>query len=84
MDVRKRQTSTVSPAQPGNLPRLVVDYDTDGADEDELTRFSIGAIPVSALCHSQFPCVYETRQTTLSPKAVWTALGEPADSVGRS
>jgi hypothetical protein len=63
------------------LPRLVVvDYDIDGADENELTCFTIGTSPAQARCHSQPLEAYETCAVALSPKAVLAALGEPVDS----
>jgi hypothetical protein len=64
-------------------PRVViVDYDTDGADEEDLTHFSIGGKPMIALCRSEVPESYEDLQTALSPKAIWAALddGGPEDS----
>jgi hypothetical protein len=63
------------------LPRIaIVDYDIDGADEEDLTHFSIGNTPMVALCHSEIPDRYEDFKTALSPKAVLEALGEPDDS----
>jgi hypothetical protein len=62
-------------------PRIVVvDYDTDGADKEELTHFSIGDQPQVALCHSEIPDRYEDYPAALSPKALWAAFGEPVDS----
>jgi hypothetical protein len=63
------------------LPRVViVDYDIDGADEEDLTHFSIGNSSMVALCRSEVPDRYEDFRTTLSPKAILAALGEPVDA----
>jgi hypothetical protein len=63
------------PAVP--LPRiLVVDYDTEGADDDELTTFTIGADHYEAVCHGVEPTVYESLDTALSPKALLTCDGD--------
>jgi hypothetical protein len=63
------------------LPRVViVDYDIDGADEEDLTHFSIGNTPMVALCHSEVPDRYEDFRTALSPRAVLAALGEAVDA----
>ena len=73
---------------PDPLPRprvVVVDYDTDGAGNDELTRFSIGGKPFQALCHSEKTLVYETlsqASSTLSPRTLLAAIGEPVDDAG--
>jgi hypothetical protein len=57
------------------LPRVaIVDYDTDGADEDDLLRFTIGSTPAEALCYRPIPEVYETFKEALSPRAVLAAL----------
>jgi hypothetical protein len=66
-------------------PRVViVDYDIDGVDKEDLTHFSIGGKPMIALCRSEMPESYEDLQTALSPKAIWAALddGGPEDSGG--
>lgn len=66
---------------PFALPRVViVDYDTDDANDDELTRFSIGNAPAEAICRGETPLVYETQDEALSPKTVLAAIGEPADN----
>jgi hypothetical protein len=63
------------------LPRIViVDYDIDGADEDDLMHFSIGNSPTTARCHSEIPGRYEDFSTALSPKDVLAALGETVDA----
>ncbi|MDR3220766.1 MAG: hypothetical protein LBU46_01980 [Candidatus Accumulibacter sp.] len=70
---------------PARIPQprvVVVDYDIECADEEDLTHFSIGAVPMIALCHSEIPDVYETFKRALSPKAVLEALGEPVDCGG--
>ena len=42
------------------LPRIViVDYDIEGASDDEITRFSIGSDPAEAFCRGEVPQVYE-------------------------
>lgn len=59
------------------LPRLaIVDYDTEGADEDEITQFLIAETPAEAVCRSEPVSVYESFDKALSPKAVLAALGE--------
>ncbi|MFT3803480.1 MAG: hypothetical protein QM766_19990 [Burkholderiaceae bacterium] len=41
---------------PIHLPRIaIVDYDTEGADDDEITRFSIGDDPAEAVCRFEMP-----------------------------
>lgn len=65
------------------LPRIaVVDYDTEGADDDEVTHFLIGEKPEEAVCRSDVPEVYESLTDALSPRAVLTALGEPMEDEG--
>ncbi|MDR0439912.1 MAG: hypothetical protein LBI59_02875 [Candidatus Accumulibacter sp.] len=61
------------------LPRIViVDYDVEGADECDITRFSLAG--ETALCRSETPEVYEKSfQKALSPRALLAALGEAAD-----
>lgn len=57
------------PALP--LPGIVVvDYDTEGADDDELTAFTIGADHYEAVCHGVEPTVYESLEAALSPRAL--------------
>lgn len=57
------------PALP--LPGIVVvDYDTEGADDDELTAFTIGADHYEAVCHGVEPTVYESLEAALSPRAI--------------
>ena len=61
-------------------PRIViVDYDTEGADDDEITQFSIGSEQTEAVCRIETPEVYESLKDALSPKAVLTALGATDD-----
>lgn len=64
------------------LPHLVVvDYDTEGVGDDELTAFSIGDEIVEAVCRVERPSVYEAFDTpALSPRAVLAALGAPIDA----
>ena len=62
------------------LPRIViVDYDIEGASDDEITRFSIGSDPAEAFCRGEVPQVFEALADALSPKAVLAALGEEVD-----
>jgi hypothetical protein len=62
------------------LPHVaVVDHDTEGADRDELTQFTIGADAVEAFCRGETPLVYEGQDDVLSPRAVLAALDEPLD-----
>lgn len=62
------------------LPRIViVDYDIEGASDDEITRFSIGGDPAEAFCRGEVPQVYEALADALSPKVLLTALGDEAD-----
>lgn len=66
------------PALP--LPRfIVVDYDTEGAGDDELTAFTIGTDHYEAVCHGVEPTVYESLETALSPRHLLTASSEQAD-----
>ena len=60
------------------LPRLViVDHDTDGADETELTEFIIGGDVVKAFCHVEAPIVYESfKSSALSPCAIVSMLDD--------
>lgn len=69
-----------SPLPPPRI--VVVDYDIDSADEDELTHFSIGADPDVALCHSEVPERYEDCPAAPSPRAIWTALAGPDEAGG--
>ena len=63
------------------LPRIViVDYDIEGASEDEITRFSIGSDPAEAFCRGEVPQVYEALADALSPKVVLAALGDGVDN----
>lgn len=62
------------------LPRIaVIDYDTEGAADDEITQFAIGDKPAEAICRGDVPEVYESLPVALSPRAVLAALGEPVD-----
>lgn len=63
------------------LPRVViVDDDTEGADEEDLIHFSVGGIPRIAVCRDEIPEVYEALHAALSPRAILEALDERADS----
>ncbi|WP_238897533.1 hypothetical protein [Achromobacter xylosoxidans] len=58
----------------------VVDYNTEGAADDEITR--VGDAETEAICRSEIPSVFETIPGALSPRSVLAALGEPvADDV---
>jgi hypothetical protein len=57
------------------LPQVVVvDHDTDYADEKDLFHFSIDGEPVSALAYPVIPDVCEESGRSLSPKAVLEAI----------
>ena len=58
-------------------PFAVVDYDTEGAADDEIVRFDIGNSEAEALCRSDTPTVFESLPDALSPRAVLAALDEP-------
>ncbi|VFR32238.1 hypothetical protein ANK1_4111 [plant metagenome] len=68
------------------LPRIaVVDYDTEGADDDEITHFQIGDKPEEAICRCDVPQVYESLTDALSPRAVLAALEDlPEDNDSES
>lgn len=72
--------TTLIEGWPSHLSRphiVVVDYDTEGMPENELTSFGIGNDVLTACCHVQTPDAYETFDTpALSPRAVFAALGE--------
>lgn len=80
--------TTLIEGWPSQLPRpciVVVDYDTEGMAENELTLFRIGHEIVDARCHTQTPDVYEAFDTpALSPRAVLAALGESVDPIVES
>lgn len=58
-------------------PFVVVDYDTEGAADDEIVRFDIGNTEAEALCRSDTPTVFESLPDALSPRIVLAALDEP-------
>lgn len=63
---------------PTHLPLpafAVVDYDAEGAADDEITR--VGDAGAEAVCRSEVPSVFEAIPGALSPRAVLAALGEP-------
>lgn len=67
---------------PAHLPMpliAVVDYDTEGATDDEITHFSIGDQPEEAICRGEVPVLFEPVNDMLSPRVVLTALGESMD-----
>lgn len=58
------------------LPQIaIVDYDIEGADADEITRFPIGSTQEEAVCRVELPTRYESLPDALSPRAVLSALG---------
>ncbi|HHX1076922.1 TPA: hypothetical protein ACU6G1_000451 [Pseudomonas aeruginosa] len=65
------------PAHLSLPPFVVVDYDTEGADDDEITRFPIGDSEAEAVCRGESPTVHEALADSLSPRAVLAALDEP-------
>lgn len=74
---------------PAQLPLphiVVVDYDIEGSEyrDSGITQFTIGGEPAQAICTSDEPVVYESFpfQTTLSPRTVLRALGDPLDDDG--
>jgi hypothetical protein len=79
--------SVLSQEWPTYLPPprvVVVDYDIDGANEDDLTHFSIGRNPMVALCHTRTPERCEDCKAALSPRNLWEELapegsGDEAD-----
>lgn len=54
----------------------VVDYDTEGADEDEITHFPIDNTEAEAVCRSEMPVVHECLPGSLSPRTVLAALDD--------
>ncbi|UDM06146.1 hypothetical protein LG409_12155 [Halomonas sp. NyZ770] len=65
---------------PGHLPLppfAVVDYNTEGAADDEIVRFDIGNTEAEALCRSDTPTVFESLPDALSPRIVLAALDGP-------
>jgi hypothetical protein len=65
------------PAHLSLPPFVVVDYDTEGAADDEITRFPIGDSEAEAVCRGESPTVHEALADSLSPRAVLAALDEP-------
>lgn len=55
----------------------VVDYDTEGAADDEITHVSVGNTELEAICRSELPEVFDSDSRALSPRAVLAALNEP-------
>jgi hypothetical protein len=63
------------------LPHIVVvDYDTEDADEDELTSFTIGSDQCEVACRAVEPSIYETFDAALSPRLLLTLQGESKPS----
>lgn len=72
----------VTEAWPADLPPprfVIVDYDTQGAADAEITTFSIGDLTVKALCRAAKPVACEAYQNFLSPNAVLAAMGQPVE-----
>ncbi|MGE4593389.1 MAG: hypothetical protein AB7E06_16700 [Alcaligenes sp.] len=73
---------------PGQVPLpyvVIVDYDDDGATDDELTTFSIGNEILDARCHMEIPSVYESfSKPALSPRTILSTLGVEDDGEARS
>lgn len=65
-------------------PFAVVDYDTEGADDDEITRFPIGDSEAEAACRIETPTVHEKLIDSLSPRAVLKAIGVADDGENQS
>ncbi len=62
------------------LPRIViVDYDIEGAGDDEITTFKIGNLPVRAKCRMAMPIATESYVDFLTPGAVLAAMGQRVD-----
>ncbi|URW83066.1 hypothetical protein NBV64_01520 [Alcaligenes sp. DN25] len=75
----------IAQAWPGTvpLPRLVVvDYDIEGDDDRNITRFHIGTQPYEAACHPMMPDLFEAFAMALSPRQLLGPLGEPVESTG--
>lgn len=65
-------------------PFAVVDYDTEGADDDEITRFPIGDSETEAVCRHEVPTEHEKLVDSLSPQAVLKAIGVTDDGQKQS
>lgn len=59
---------------------VVVDYDIDDADDDELTVFTIGTDEYEAYCRCVEPAVYESLDTALSPRSLLTDSDDEANT----
>jgi len=62
---------------PAHLPLpafVVVDYDTGGAMDDEITPVTVGNTQAEALCRSETVAVFESIPGALSPRAVLATL----------
>lgn len=67
---------------PATLPEprvVVVDYDTQDADDVDITRFPIGDGTAEAVCYSEAPVIYERLADALSPNVVLAALAKSDD-----
>lgn len=72
----------ITEAWPVQLPLpqiLIINYETEGASDGDLTTFSIGGLPVKARCRVATPIVSEACENFLSPSAVLAAMGRPVD-----
>ncbi|EXL06472.1 hypothetical protein BG46_17115 [Brucella anthropi] len=73
----------ITEAWPVQLPLLhvvIIDYNTEGVSDDNLTTFSIGGLPVKARCRTATPVVSDSCENFLSPSAVLAAMGWPVES----
>lgn len=59
---------------------VIVDYDIDDADDDELTVFTIGTDEYEAYCRCVEPIVYESLDTALSPRNLLTDSDDEANA----
>lgn len=72
----------ITEAWPVEMPSpqiVIVDYDTEGASEDEITTFAIGDLPVTARCRVATSIASEPYEDFLSPSAVLAAMGRPVE-----
>ncbi|WP_338807023.1 hypothetical protein V8U11_08155 [Pseudomonas chlororaphis] len=63
---------------PQHLPEpalMVVDYDTEGAADDEIIR--VGDSEAEAVCYGVVPSWFESIPGALSPRSVLATLGDP-------
>jgi hypothetical protein len=68
---------------PDSIPMLlaaIVDFDTQGVAEEDLTHILIDEIPFVAVCRFEVPELYEEVKIEPSPKAILAKFGQFADS----